>query len=162
MANLTPEQRTALEQWAADGATLNDVQQRLKAQFDVSLTYLDARLLLLELQVKLKDKPRDEPKPEEPAPIAPIAPPQPIEDAALPDEAAPAGGPVSISIDEITLPGSLVSGKVTFSDSKTVGWYLDQSGRLGLRGQEPGYRPPAADVPVFQAELDRVLVQAGF
>ena len=160
MANLTPEQRTALEQWAADGATLNDVQQRLKAQFDVSLTYLDARLLLLELQVKLKDKPRDEPKPEEPAPIAP---PQPIEDAALPNEAAPAGGPVSISIDEITLPGSLVSGKVTFSDSKTVGWYLDQkSGRLGLRGQEPGYRPPAADVPVFQAELDRVLVQAGF
>jgi hypothetical protein len=159
MANLTPEQRTALEEWAADGATLNDVQQRLKAQFDVSLTYLDARLLLLELQVKLKDKPRDEPKPEEPAPIAP---PQPIEDAALPNEAAPAGGPVSISIDEITLPGSLVSGKVTFSDSKTVGWYLDQSGRLGLRGQEPGYRPPAADVPVFQAELDRVLVQAGF
>ena len=69
MANLTPEQRTALEQWAADGATLNDVQQRLKAQFDVSLTYLDARLLLLELQVKLKDKPRDEPKPEEPAPL---------------------------------------------------------------------------------------------
>ena len=86
MANLTPEQRTALEQWAADGATLNDVQQRLKAQFDVSLTYLDARLLLLELQVKLKDKPRDEPKPEEPAPIAPQ---QQIEDAALPNEAAP-------------------------------------------------------------------------
>jgi len=159
MANLTPEQRTALEQWAADGATLNDVQQRLKAQFDVSLTYLDARLLLLELQVKLKDKPRDEPKPEEPAPIAPQ---QPIEDAALPNEAAPAGGQVSISIDEITLPGSLVSGKVNFSDGKTVGWYLDQSGRLGLRGQEPGYKPPAADVPVFQAELDRVLVQAGF
>ena len=158
MANLTPEQRTALEQWAADGATLNDIQQRLKAQFDVSLTYLDARLLLLDLQVKLKDKPRDEPKPEEPAAVPMPAP----EEAAVPADAATPGGSVSISIDEITLPGSLVSGKVTFSDGKTAGWYLDQSGRLGLRGQEPGYRPPAADVPVFQAELDRVLVQAGF
>lgn len=167
MAKLTSEQQTALEQWAADGATLNDIQQRLKAEFGVNLTYLDARLLLVDLQVKLKDKPREQPKPEEPAP-APV--PQHATEEAAQGEVeedfsspAPAGdGTVSITVDQIAIPGSLVSGKVTFSDGKTAGWYLDQMGRLGLRAQEQGYKPPPGDIPVFQNELDRVLAQAGF
>ena len=161
MANFSPEQRAALEQWAADGATLNDIQHKLKSEFGLNITYLDARLLLLDLQVKLKDKPREQPKPEEPA-----APPSAATDAALmggEPAPAPAGSSsVTVTIDPLAIPGALVSGKVTFTDGQTAGWYLDQSGRLGLRAPDPGYRPPPADVPVFQAELDRVLVQAGF
>ena len=162
MANFSPEQRAALEQWAADGATLNDIQHKLKAEFGVNITYLDARLLLLDLQVKLKDKPREQPKPEEaaPPPDADAAQEVGIDEASSP---TPAGaGNVTVTIDQLAIPGALVSGKVTFSDGNTAGWYLDQSGRLGLRAPDPGYRPPPADVPVFQAELDRVLVQAGF
>ena len=45
MDKLSPEQQSALEQWAADGATLNDIQQRLKTAFGISITYLDARML---------------------------------------------------------------------------------------------------------------------
>lgn len=161
MANLTPEQHAALEQWAADGATLNDIQHKLKTEFGVNITYLDARLLLLDLQVKLKDKPREQPKPEEPAAVPQHPTEEPIIDGA--DAPAPAGnGSVTVTIDQLAIPGALVSGKVTFTDGQTAGWYLDQSGRLGLRAPDPGYRPPPADVPVFQAELDRVLAQAGF
>lgn len=161
MANFSPEQRAALEQWAADGATLNDIQHKLKSEFGLNITYLDARLLLLDLQVKLKDKPREQPKPEEPA-----QPPSAATDAPpMGDEPAPASAgssSVTVTIDPLAIPGALVSGKVTFTDGQTAGWYLNQSGRLGLRAPDPGYRPPPADVPVFQAELDRVLMQAGF
>lgn len=152
---LTPEQQAALERWAGEGATLNDIQHRLKNEFGVNLTYLDARLLLLDLQVKLKDKPREQPKPEEPAPQAEATP----ED----EDAAPATpGSLHLTVDQITIPGAIVSGQVTFSDGQSAGWYLDQMGRLGLRGTEPGYKPPAEDVPLFQQQLDRVLAQSGF
>lgn len=151
---LTPEQLAAVQQWAEDGATLNDVQQRLKQEFGLTITYLDARLLLLDLKVKLKDKPRDEPKAEEPAPAAP---------SPEPEDAKPevAGG-VSVTVDELAIPGAMVSGKVTFSDAKTAGWFIDQMGRLGMRAPEPGYKPPAEDVPVFQQELDRLLANLGY
>lgn len=161
MANFSPEQRAALEQWAADGATLNDIQHKLKSEFGITITYLDARLLLLDLQVKLKDKPREQPKAEEPAPAPSAATDAPM----MGEEPAPtpaSNGAVTVTVDTLAIPGALVSGKVTFTDGQTAGWYLDQSGRLGLRAPDPGYRPPPADVPVFQAELDRVLVQAGF
>jgi len=147
MAKLTPEQQTAVEHWAAEGATLNEIQQRLKATFEITLTYLDARLLVMDLNVKLKDKER----PKEPEPVV----------------AAPEGAPmaepgkIAVSLDELAISGAMCSGMVTFSDGKTAGWYIDQDGRLGLRAPDPAYQPPPADVPVFQEELERVLAAAG-
>ena len=164
MANLTPEQLDAVSQWAEEGANLNDVQRRLKEQFDLTITYMDARLLLIDVGVRLKDKPREAP----PAP-APEPTPQPEASAELPADAddaappAPAGdGTVSLVVDAVTMPGTMVSGKVTFSDGQTAGWYVDQMGRLGMRAPSPGYTPPPADIPIFQNELDRVLMQQGF
>ena len=158
MTSLTPEQHAALQQWASEGATLNDIQRRLKEDFGVNITYLDARLLLLDLQVKLKDKPK------EPEPVAAVPEPVAQNADAVMDEATglPATDGMKLTVDQIAIPGAIVSGKVTFSDGQTAGWYLDQNGRLGLMGVEPGYKPPTADVPVFQQELDRVLTQAGF
>lgn len=148
MPKLTPEQQALVEQWAAEGATLNHIQQRLKEHFGLSITYLDARLLMVDLNVKLKEK--EKPKEPEPTP-----------EAALP--AAPDAAPsVKVTLDELAIPGAMCSGKVTFTDGKTAAWYIDQTGRLGMRGPEAGYRPPEEDVPVFQEELDRVLQSAGF
>jgi hypothetical protein len=168
MANLTPEQLDAVSQWAEEGANLNDVQRRLKEQFDLTITYMDARLLLIDVGVRLKDKPREAP----PAPApAQVPDPTPAADAAadLPADAddaaspAPAGdGNVTLVVDAVTVPGTMVSGKVTFSDGQTAGWYVDQTGRLGMRAPSPGYTPPPADIPIFQNELDRVLMQQGF
>ncbi len=159
MSQLTSEQHAAVQRWAGEGATLNDLQQRLKAEFGVSLTYLEARLLMLDLNVKIQDKPREQPKAEEPAPEpAEETPPDAEEPGAEP--AAPGG--LRLEVDQLAIPGAIISGKVTFSDGQAAGWYLDQMGRLGLRGTEPGYKPPQQDVPLFQQELDRVLAQAGF
>lgn len=154
---LTPEQLAAVQQWAAEGATLNDVQQRLKQQFGLTITYLEARLLLLDAKVSLKDKPREQPKVEEPQETPPSTPQAP--DAAAPDAT---GGGVTVTVDELAIPGAMVSGKATFSDGKTAGWFIDQMGRLGMRAPEPGYKPPAEDVPVFQQELDRLLANLGY
>ncbi len=157
MAKLTPDQHAAVEQWAAEGATLNDIQQRLKTQFGISITYLDARLLVMDLNVQIKDKERAK-EPDAASPTPSAAP-----GTTAPAGAEPSGLPsdVTVTLDDLAISGAMCSGKVTFSDGKSAGWYIDQTGRLGLRASEPGYQPPPADVPVFQEELERVLAAAG-
>ena len=161
MANLTPQQRQLVEQWAAEGANLNQIQDRLRSECDTTLTYMETRLLIMELGVKIQDKPREVEKPAS-APVAPAA----ADDVAVADEVlAPdgtTGGALKISVDEVPPAGAIISGRVTFSDGVTVQWFMDQQGRFGMRGPAPGYQPPAADIPAFQAELDTILQQSGY
>jgi hypothetical protein len=156
MPQLTPDQLARVEAWAAEGANLNQIQDRLKTEFALVLTYLEARLLVAEVGVRLKDKERPVEKPAEPEP-APAA-----QEAGGDAAAGATDGTVQLSVDAITVPGALASGKVTFSDGVAATWYVDQMGRLGLSGAPQGYQPPAGDVPVFQQQLDRALMQAGF
>ena len=65
-------------------------------------------------------------------------------------------------MDQITRPGSLVSGKVTFSDGQVADWYLDQTGRLGVVPKQAGYKPSAADVQQFQIALEREVAKLGY
>ena len=159
---LTDEQKQKVTAWIGDGLKLSDIHNRLAEEFAVRLTYMDVRLLVDDLKVMPKDPP-EPPKPavppeESPAPTTPESSP-----LAAPDEtAAPAGGNVSLSVDTLARPGTIVSGKVTFSDGKTAAWYLDQMGRLGVSPDEQGYRPPAGDVEIFQTQLDRELQKLGF
>jgi hypothetical protein len=171
MSNLTQEQLAQVESWASEGATLNDVQTRLKSEFGITLTYLEARLLMLDVGVRLKDKPREQPKPE-PEPPAPSPPEDPEGEAweePVPEMAEPEldqdkvpGAEVTLTADQIAVPGALISGKVTFSDGQMATWYLDQFGRLGLGGAPQGYQPPKDDIPKFQQQLDRLMQRAGF
>jgi hypothetical protein len=69
-----------------------------------------------------------------------------------------ATGKVTVTMDALTRPGALVSGKATFSDGETAIWMLDQSGRPGLDPDTPGYRPTQADIMAFQQQL-RVLIE---
>jgi hypothetical protein len=82
----------------------------------------------------------------------------------MPKSAPPAGGPgkVTLSVDQLTRPGAVVSGKVTFSDGNTAAWQIDQSGRLGLVPPRPGYQPPASDVQPFQMALEAELSKLGY
>lgn len=169
MAKLTPEQLAHVEQWAADGANLNQIQDLLKKEYDITLTYLDARLLMLDVGVKIKDKAREKEKEQ-----APPAPPpadeldaqetgEDFEPEVVDLEPVPApGGAVTLTADQIAMPGALISGKVTFSDGQTASWFLDQMGRLGLSGAPQGYQPPKADIPSFQNQLDGLLQRAGY
>lgn len=161
MPQLTAEQLALVETWAAEGATLNHIQDRLKTEFGITLTYLEARLLMTEVGVRLKDKERPVEKKPEPAPEPAGEDEEPplVEDG---EEAPAGGGGVALKVDQIAVPGTLASGKVTFSDGVAATWYVDQMGRLGLGGAPQGYQPPPADVPVFQRQLDRALMEAGF
>ena len=161
MSQLSPEQLAQVEIWAADGANLNQVQDRLKTEFGITLTYLDARLLMLDVGVRIKDKPREVEKPAEPAAAA-VEEPAELEswEEGLEPPAAP-GGSIQMNADQIAIPGALISGKVTFSDGVQASWFLDQMGRLGLNGSPQGYQPPPADVPQFQQQLDLMLQKAG-
>jgi len=160
MANLSPQQRQLVEQWAAEGANLNQIQDRLRAEHSLTLTYMETRLLIMELGIKIQDKPRETPPEETSAAPAPEDDP-PAGDGEPETDAAPADG-VQVTVDEIPPAGALVSGKATFSDGVTAQWYMDQMGRFGMRGPTPGYQPPAADIPAFQRELDTLLQLRGF
>lgn len=155
---LTDEQKSAIARWIDEGAKPADVQSRIAKEFDVHLTYMEVRFLIDDLKVMPKDAaPAEPPKPAEPVPAPAPGEPAPVEEA-LPPAAA---GEVSVTVDTLTRPGAMVSGKATMSDGQNVEWYVDQLGRLGMVGPQPGYRPPQQDIVDFQAALDRELQKLG-
>ncbi len=161
--NLDDAQRQKVAEWIAGGLKLSEIQSRLASELGVTMTYMDVRFLVDDLKLTPKDPER--PKPAAPAPATPLtAAPGKTPSPLAPDApAAPKlGVSVSVTVDTLTRPGAVVSGKVTFSDGKKAEWYLDQTGQLGLAPQEAGYRPPAADVKQFQAALEVELSKLGY
>lgn len=164
---LTDEQKQIVAGWIEDGATLNEIQKRLQDELEVSMTYLDVRLLAGELNLVPKEKEKPEEKPEEPAageadPAQAADPAAPAND--LQDDLAGMGGPggnVSVSIDQIARPNAMISGKATFSDGQKAEWSIDTMGRLSLDPATPGYRPSEQDVMDFQMELQKLARQQG-
>lgn len=141
-SKLSPDQIAALKQRAAEGATMSDLQRQLKEEFGISITYMDTRFLILDLGIELVEEPKAEVKLEEkPAPVP--------------------TGVVTVTMDTLTLPGALVSGKVTFSDGETAIWMLDQTGRPGLDPDTPGYRPSQEDIMEFQVQLRSLIEKSG-
>jgi hypothetical protein len=139
-------QTQKVKEWIEQGLKLSEIQDKLSAEFG------------LRLGVQVKDKPKEAPvelKAGAAKPSAPQAPP-----AREPSDAI--AGNVSVTVDQVTRPGALVSGKVKFSDGKSADWYLDQMGRLGLAPKEQGYKPSEADLMDFQAELQNELARLGF
>jgi hypothetical protein len=149
--NLDEPQRKKVADWIEEGLRLAEIQKRLEIDFGLRLTYLEVRLLVDDLKLKPKD---------------PIPPPKVISPTlAQPGDVAPAPRPgpakVSISVDQVTRPGSLVSGKVKFSDGKTAEWFLDQAGRLGLAPADKAYKPTPGDLQEFQRLLNEELEKFG-
>jgi len=159
--DLTEDQKARVQKWAADGDDIADIQEKLRTECGITISYMETRFLVADLQVEIQDK-EVEPEPdaaqqELPGDNDPLG-----EDEVLPPEPAPAGGgKVSVSIDDITPANALVSGKVTFSDGQTADWMFDQTGRLALNPTSPSYRPSQSDIQAFQVELQRVISQKG-
>ncbi len=140
--NLTPEQQDSLKQWAAEGATMSDLQRHLKEDFGHTLTYMDTRFLILDLGIELIEPPKVEDKKAEKPALIPT-------------------GKVTTTMDSLTLPGAMVSGKVVFSDGETGVWMLDQTGRPGLDPDTEGYRPTPEDIKEFQVQLRDLIQKSG-
>ncbi|MGN6554779.1 MAG: hypothetical protein ACTHLW_13805 [Verrucomicrobiota bacterium] len=149
--------------WIEEGLKLSEIQNRMSSELGLQLTYMDVRLLVDDL--KLTPKNTEFPKAPVPTPAQATIPGQAESSAAAPDavagQAALPTGNLSLSVDQHTRPGAIVSGKVTFSDGNKADWYIDQTGRLGLASQMPGYRPSPADVQQFQMALETELSKLG-
>ncbi|MGI6100677.1 MAG: hypothetical protein ACOYD3_13130 [Kiritimatiellia bacterium] len=153
---LTEQQQQDVRRWLAEGASLADVQKRLLEEHQVSMTYMDVRLMVLELGATVQDKP----EPKKPIDAVPDASDDGFADDGAGD--ASAGG-VSVTIDRVVQAGALASGTVTFSDGVSANWMLDQMGRLGLSNvSQAGYRPSSEDVQAFQVELQNKLASGGY
>lgn len=179
--NATPEQKQTIALWVSEGCTLAEIQRRLSAQFSLTVPYMEARMLLIDLGLELKDQ-RASSAPavltkKDQTENAESPPPLPEDDdqtAGSPDETAPAlkqdasseaapgGGKVRVEVDRLMRPGTVVSGSVTFSDGVTATWALDQMGRLGLDAGRKGYRPNTNDIRDFQLALQRELQKTGY
>ena len=167
--SLTPEQKQTVAQWVAAGDNLSAVQKKLSEHFKISMTYMDVRFLVDDLNLSLKDpapapSANDVGKAPEPAAAEPA--PEPAEDE-LPPEAAEgdlAAPAVTVEVDKVTLiPGALASGAVTFPGGVTGKWIVDNQGRPGLTEvSKPGYRPTPEVAQAFMQELSAALQSRGF
>ncbi|HEV2691707.1 MAG TPA: hypothetical protein VG347_02315 [Verrucomicrobiae bacterium] len=167
---LDDNQKQTVTKWIAEGAKLSEVQSRLASELGIKLTYMEARFLVDDLKLTPKD-------PEPPKVVAPPAAPAkpanataspltttPVPEGEIPvaDEVLPPVSNVVVSVDKITRPGALISGKVNFSDGQIADWYLDQTGRLGVVPKQQGYKPTAADVQEFQLALQQEVAKLGY
>lgn len=173
---LSEQQRQAVKEWLAAGASLSDVQRSLKSEFNLTMTYMDVRLLVLDIGAAVKDKPEPKPPKAETPPAAQPEDPYADEEleyepggpgAADEPEAAPppadgAAPKVALVVDRLVVPGAMVSGSVTFSDGVKARWLIDQMGRFGLDSDKPGYRPSNADLQEFQMQLRAELRRQGY
>ena len=165
---LSEDQLKSVAAWFAGGASLDEIQKRLVAEYGVHVTYFDLRMIVAELpqpeeaSVEGADAQERVP-PEEDGPgedAQERVPPEGEAPDADAQERVPPG--VTVECDAIMIPGTMASGDVVFSDGQKGKWYLDQMGRLGLGGDLPqGYRPSPEDAALFQARLMEVLRSKG-
>ena len=155
MSMVTAEQLEMVRAWAAAGVDLNGIQKNLAAECGVHMTYMDVRFLLLDHGIEIAvPSAAPAPAPAEPA-SKPAA--EPVE-----EEPAPVAGQVGrpvVTLDELMLPGTLISGKVQFSSGTKGGWQIDQMGRFAWNSLEG--QPTPEELQAFQFELTQILSRGG-
>jgi hypothetical protein len=154
------ERKSIVGQLLIKGQTLSQIQDYLHKEKNDPITYMDLRLLLSEMpDAKLPEK--EAPKTVLPAANA-AAKDAPKDLAALSGAKEPAaGGRLSISVDQMPAPGSMLSGYARFSSGAKAHWFLDDMGRLGLEPELGTGKPTQTDMQEFSTELRRMLQQSG-
>lgn len=149
----TDKQKSAVVEWLGQGRSLSDIQQALKVDYDLTITYMELRFMVDDLEIPLNEDPVEDPVDASEDASEAVLEPEPVLD--------PSG--VQIDVDALVLPGALVSGSVTFSDGESLKWQLAATGQLGLiPGDNPDYRPSPEDVQSFQEQLEEVLRSKGY
>lgn len=161
---LNEEQKNKVAEWIAEGLSLSDIQDRMGTQWNIRMTYMEARMLVGDLKLLPKDPivPVAEKPAEDAAPNGAPAPEAALAEGAATADATAGGGAVQVTTDTLARPGAMISGRVTFSDGLTGMWHLDQYGRFNLVPPTPGYKPSEEDIQQIQPLLDRELAKAGF
>ena len=151
--SLTDSQKEAVSDWIAEGKSLADVQRLLREEFSISMTYMDVRFLIDDLNISMEEE-------EEPEDTDGTS--EKVEEPEVVEEGV--GHGVSVEVDAVTPPGALMSGSATFSDGVTLGWQLLANGQLGLTpgDDNPSYRPSVEDMEDFRIQMDNIIRKKGF
>lgn len=158
---ISDEQRTSIKAWLTAGDSLADVQRKLKSEYDLIMTYMDVRLLVLEIGAEVQEEPEPAPVPKpEPAPHP--GPAKNGTDAAELADEEEAEPQVHLSIDRLIVPGAMVSGDVVFTDGTKAKWLIDNQGRFGIEPEKEGYQPTEMDLRLFQTQLRAELHRKGY
>lgn len=142
-----------VRRWASYGIDLNGIQKNLAAECGVHLTYMDVRFLLLDHGIEIaRPQAKPAPEPAAPARTAAAEPPAP-----RPAEPAAPGAAVqpTVTVDDLQLPGTLISGKCSFPSGTNGSWQIDQMGRFGWT--ELSGTPTPAELQAFEMQLRSLL-----
>lgn len=148
---MTEQERNVLiARLMADGLDLSQVQTALKNDHGISLTYMELRMIALDLPVDWEqyDSPKEEEAVEEEEDASDE---EPAEDAA-----ATGPGQTSVTLNKVQPPGAMLSGQVTFASGAQGDWYIDQFQRFGFTPKGDA-EPTQEDMQEFQQELQRML-----
>jgi len=162
------ERKIIIAKLLKEGRKPGEIQNYLQKEKGDSITYMELRLLLSEMEAKLADEPSTVFTPLKPSPITAATPPaaqppgkgkaQPV--PPQPKAAAGPRGKTTVAIDEAPPPGAMLSGRVRFGSGAKALWVLDESGRIGLDPELGTGKPDQQDMQEFQTELRRILEQA--
>ncbi len=128
----------------AEGVSLSDIQKELQSELNITLTYMDLRLLIADLEDL--DWKKDEvvvPKEEE-----------------VTSEVTEGPEHVLVTISKIVRPNCSLNGSVSFPSGITGEWYVDQRGGLGLDCKNDA-KPCEEELMAFQQELQRQVTANG-
>ena len=155
--DITESQKSTIADWVKRGETIAVIQRRLREEMELSLTYMDVRFLVDDLNL-VYSEPEEIGEIEEESPVN-------VEsiDASDSIEEPELVSSVQVNVDPVTPPGALVCGTVNFSDGKKMAWQMSAAGQLGLvPGDDPDYRPNPEDLEEFQSQLQQVLQKHGY
>ena len=155
--DITKSQKVRIADWVKQGETIAFIQRRLREEMELSLTYMDVRFLVDDLNLVYSESEDScEMNEESAVNVEEIQASDTIEEPEL------VSG-VKVNVDPVTPPGALVCGTVNFSDGKQLAWQLSAAGQLGLvPGDDPDYRPNPEDLQEFQSQLQQVLQKHGY
>ncbi len=158
---LTGEGRREVARWVNEGLGLSEVQKRLADEHGFTLTYMETRFLVDDLDLDLQDA--DEPEPKTALAEEPESDLASVDEGAgsAEEQAAGENSGVTVAVDKVMRPGALVSGTVAFPDGVALQWQLDQFGRLALTPKE-GYQPSEENLMAFQKQLQVELRKSGY
>lgn len=173
---LTAEQEQAVRTWAQEGAGLSEIQTRLAEEFDIHLSYMDTRFLVMDINASIKDKEVPAPKQPEPpareeAPTSGV-----VHDIDAESESGvasemgasmPMGGAQPVEEGELTIelsriqkPGFALCGSLVFPDGEKAEWGITNDGRIALDPTTEGYRPSQEYIRQFQMKLKALIESA--
>ncbi|HAR68066.1 MAG TPA: hypothetical protein DCR55_17970 [Lentisphaeria bacterium] len=142
------ERNKIIARLMAEGVELPQVQTILKDEHGVSLTYMELRMIALDLEVNWEQFDTPEPEPDDEEEGGGEA------EEGAGEDVAP--GKVSVTLNTVHPPGAMLSGQVTFASGASGDWYIDQMQRFGFTPKGDA-EPTPEDMQEFQTELQQML-----